>query len=52
MQEFGLDGKVLQEIISVFKKYEQIESAKIFGSRARGDYRKASELTLLYLEIN
>ncbi len=47
MQKFGLDEKVLQEIISIFKKYIEIESAKIFGSRARGDYRKASDIDIV-----
>lgn len=46
MQKFGLEENVLQEIISIFKKYEEIEIAKIFGSRARGDYRKASDIDI------
>lgn len=46
MQRFGLDEKVISDIIEILKKYEEIESAKIFGSRARGDYRKASDIDI------
>ncbi len=46
MQKFGLDEKVIEDIIKILKKYEEVESAKIFGSRVRGDYRKASDIVL------
>jgi len=46
MQKFGLDEKVILEIIEILKKYEEVESAKIFGSRARGDYQKASDIDI------
>lgn len=46
MQKFGLDEKVIEDIINILRKYEEVESAKIFGSRARGDYRKASDIDL------
>lgn len=46
MQKFGLDEKVIEDIIEILKKYEEVESAKIFGSRARGDYRKASDIDI------
>lgn len=46
MQKFGLDEKVIENIINILKKYEEVESAKIFGSRARGDYRKASDIDI------
>lgn len=46
MQKFGLDEKVIDDIIKILKKYEEVESAKIFGSRARGDYRKASDIDI------
>ena len=44
--KFGLDEKVIEDIVNILKKYEEIESAKIFGSRARGDYRKASDIDI------
>lgn len=46
MQRFGLDEKIIAEIIEILKKYEEVESAKIFGSRARGDYRKSSDIDI------
>lgn len=46
MQKFGLEEKVIEDIINILKKYEEVESAKIFGSRARGDYRKASDIDI------
>ena len=43
---FGLDEKIIEDIIEILKKYEEVESAKIYGSRARGDYRKASDIDI------
>lgn len=46
MKKFGLDEKVIEGIVNILKKYEEVESAKIFGSRARGDYRNASDIDI------
>lgn len=46
MQDFGLDKKIIEDIINILKKYKEVESAKIFGSRARGDYKKASDIDI------
>ena len=46
MKKFGLDEKVIEGIVNILKKYEEVESAKIFGSRAREDYRKASDIDI------
>jgi len=46
MKKFGLDYNVIENIISILKKYQEIESAKIFGSRARGDYRNSSDIDI------
>lgn len=43
---FGLDVKIIDEIIKILKKYPEVESAKIFGSRARGNFRKASDIDM------
>lgn len=50
MQKFGLDEKTINDIIEILKRYEEVESAKIFGSRARGDYRKQSDIDIAVLE--
>ncbi len=46
MQRFGLDNKVVEDIINILRKNEEVESAKIFGSRARGDYRESSDIDI------
>ena len=46
MQSFGLNENIIEDIVNILKKYEEVESAKIFGSRARGDYRKASDIDI------
>lgn len=49
MSKFGLAEEVVNNIVDILKKYEEVESAKIFGSRARGDYRKASDIDIALL---
>ena len=46
MLRFGLQEDVIRKIVEILEKYEEVESAKIFGSRARGDYRKASDIDI------
>ena len=44
--KFGLDEKVVKDIVSILEKYSEVERACIFGSRARGDYRKGSDIDI------
>lgn len=46
MPKFGLDEKIVEDIVNILKKYPEVESAKIFGSRARENYRKASDIDI------
>ncbi len=46
MQKFGLEEKTIKDIIEILKRYKEVESARIFGSRARGDYKKASDIDI------
>lgn len=46
MTEFGLGKADLVEIIDVFKTVPEIEEAVIFGSRAKGNYRKGSDVDI------
>lgn len=46
MLRFGLQEDVIRKIVEILEKHEEVESAKIFGSRARGDYRKASDIDI------
>jgi len=56
--KFGLDDKIVNSIIDIIKKYK-VDKAVIFGSRARGDYKKTSDIDIAifskdmtYLELN
>lgn len=42
---FGLDDKYLDELTAILRSIPEIEEAVIYGSRARGDYRRASDMT-------
>lgn len=43
---YGINEQSLEEIISVFKSIEHLRKVYIFGSRARGDYVKTSDIDL------
>ena len=42
--EFGLSKEILKKIRDIAKKYEN--KFYIFGSRARGDYKKSSDIDI------
>ncbi|SDC85421.1 MULTISPECIES: nucleotidyltransferase domain-containing protein [unclassified Candidatus Frackibacter] len=44
--KFGLKEEQLQSIVEVIREVEKIEKASIFGSRARGDYEKTSDIDI------
>ena len=46
MKKFGLDEKVIEEIVKVIANYAEVEKAVIFGSRARGDNHDRSDIDL------
>lgn len=46
MNKFGLENKIIEDIIEIFKGYREVTKAVIFGSRARGDYKKASDIDI------
>ena len=45
MRETGIKLAVIQEICELAQKH-QIEKVILFGSRARGDYKRASDIDL------
>ena len=45
---FGLSQKTIAQLKSVFKRYPEITQVKIYGSRARGDYEKGSDIDLAF----
>lgn len=51
MNRTGISEKVINEIISLAKK-NSLEKVILFGSRARGDYHRASDIDLAVLGGN
>ncbi len=51
---FGLSNKTLTYIIDNIKEFSEIEGAKIYGSRALGNYKRGSDIDLVLLgaEVN
>jgi len=43
---FGLRDSDISDIIQVLEKFPEVESARIFGSRAKGNYRNGSDVDL------
>lgn len=43
---FGLYQNSYEELISIFRKYENIEKVIIYGSRAKGNYKEGSDIDL------
>ena len=44
--KYGISLDIYNEIIKVFKKYDSIKEVYLFGSRARGDYKKTSDIDI------
>ena len=45
MDKFGLSGSIVSSIVELGEKYN-IKQIKLFGSRARGDYKERSDIDL------
>ncbi len=46
--EFGLDQKERDLLIAVFRRHPEIEEVRIFGSRAKGNQEKNSDVDLVF----
>lgn len=44
--QFGLVPDVIEQIKSVFVRYPQIDKVVIYGSRAKGNFKKGSDIDL------
>jgi uncharacterized protein len=44
--KFGLSEDSMAIIHAIFKKYDAIEKAVIYGSRAKGNYKQGSDIDL------
>lgn len=49
---FGLKDSIIIKIKNILSKYKEIEKALIFGSRARGDYKKTSDIDIAIFADN
>ncbi len=45
-RRFGLKTATIDKIVSVFAQHSEVESAILYGSRAKGNYRKGSDIDL------
>lgn len=53
MNEFGLSEKTTNILKEFFKKFPQIKEVKIYGSRAKGNFKKGSDIDFaLYGDID
>ena len=43
---FGLEDSVIEKINSIFCQYENIEKVILYGSRAKGNYKRGSDIDL------
>ncbi len=44
--QFGLTATTIDKIVSVFHRHPEVESAILYGSRAKGNYRNGSDIDL------
>lgn len=44
----GLENKLIDEIISIAKRYD-VDKLVLFGSRARGDYKEKSDIDIAFV---
>ena len=42
----GLSKEVVQKINNIFAKFEEVEEALLYGSRAKGNHRRGSDVDL------
>lgn len=47
--QFGLNDKTMEQIRAVFSRYEELEQALIYGSRAKGNYKPGSDIDLTFI---
>lgn len=47
--KFGLQEEVIQAINSIFANHSEVEKVILYGSRAKGNYKPASDIDLTLL---
>jgi predicted nucleotidyltransferase len=43
---FGLDSKTIQKICAVLARHPRVDQAILYGSRAKGNYKRGSDIDL------
>lgn len=46
MNDYGITEKSMELLLDTFSKYPQIEEVILFGSRAKGKYKKGSDIDI------
>jgi predicted nucleotidyltransferase len=46
MNNYGITEKSMELLLDTFSKYSQIEEVILFGSRAKGNYKKGSDIDI------
>ena len=49
---YGLSDNILESIIEVFTQYLEIDEVILYGSRAKGNYKKGSDIDLALVGQN
>ncbi len=52
MKNIGIDDESLGKIVKLLKSFTEIEHAVIFGSRAKGNYKEASDIDIALFGVN
>lgn len=47
LNNFGLDEYTIEKILKVFRQHPKVKSARIFGSRAKGNFKPNSDIDLV-----
>ena len=50
--KFGLKNQDIEKIAGVFSNYPEVNEAIIYGSRAKGNYRKGSDIDLTLVGVD
>ena len=48
----GLSNKQMKEIKDILQQYQEVDKAVLFGSRAMGNYKKASDVDIAIMGKN
>ena len=49
---YGLSNQVINDLCSIFEKYPEIAQVIIYGSRAKGNFKKGSDIDLTFCGEN